>query len=210
MKMLSYWYKAILFFLSAVFVCGCQTELKREESKEELPNIIFIFADDLGYGDISCFGSTDIYTPNIDKIAENGIKFTEFYSASPLCSPSRAGLLTGRLPQRMGINEVFYPESFTGMQPEEITIAEILKEKNYMTAIIGKWHLGHRHQFLPLQQGFDSYFGTPYSNDMESLVYMRGNEVEEFEVNQKYITKRYTDEALLFLEQNQNNPFFYT
>jgi arylsulfatase A len=175
---------------------------------EKLPNIIHIFADDLGYSDLSCFGATDIKTSNIDRIACEGIRFTEFYSASPVCSPSRAALLTGRLPQRMGINNVFFPESFTGMPQNEITIAEMLKEKNYVTGIIGKWHLGHHYKFLPLQQGFDSYFGIPYSNDMESVLYMRGNDVEEFNVDQRYITKRYTEEAVKFIDQNRNNPFF--
>lgn len=178
------------------------------ESSENQPNIIIIFADDLGYGDLGCFGANDIKTPNIDRMASEGIMFTEFYSAAHVCSPSRAGLLTGRMPQRMGINSVFFPESFTGMSPEEITIAELLKQKNYSTGIVGKWHLGHFKKFLPLQQGFDSYFGIPYSNDMESVVYMRGNEVEEFQVDQKYITKRYTEESIQFIQQNKHNPFF--
>lgn len=172
------------------------------------PNIVFIFADDLGYGDLGCFGAKDIKTPNIDRIAQQGIKFTEFYSASSICSPSRAGLLTGRMPQRMGINGVFFPESFTGMSPDEITIAELLKEKGYVSALVGKWHLGHRHQFLPLQQGFDEYFGIPYSNDMASVVYMRGNEVEEFKVDQRYTTQTYTQEALKFIDKHQQKPFF--
>lgn len=178
------------------------------EAPKKLPNIVYIFADDLGYGDLACFGARDINTPNIDRMVEEGIKFTDFYSASPVCSPSRAGLLTGRLPRRMGINEVFFPESFTGMPPEEITIAEMLKEKNYVTGIVGKWHLGHHFPFLPLQQGVDSYFGIPYSNDMESVVYMRGNEVESYEVDQQYITRTYTDEALQFIEKNKDHPFF--
>jgi arylsulfatase A-like enzyme len=188
---------------------GCS--LKDEELKTDtsgLPNIVHIFADDLGYGDLGCFGATDINTPNIDRIAGEGIKFTEFYSASSVCSPSRAGLLTGRMPQRMGINGVFFPESYTGMPEDEITIAELLKEKNYATGIVGKWHLGHRRQYLPLQQGFDSYFGIPYSNDMESVVYMRGNEVESFEVDQRYTTRTYTVEALKFLDANREQPFF--
>lgn len=174
----------------------------------DLPNIVFIYADDLGYGDIACFGATDIEMPNIDRIAGEGIMFTDFYSASSVCSPSRAALLTGRLPQRMGINDVFFPESLTGMPPDEITIAEILSSKGYISGIIGKWHLGHHHQFLPLKQGFDSYFGIPYSNDMESVVYMRDNKVESYQVDQKYITKRYTEEALGFIEKNKSNHFF--
>ncbi|MGK0236345.1 MAG: arylsulfatase A-like enzyme [Polaribacter sp.] len=172
------------------------------------PNIVYIFADDLGYGDLSCYGAKDINTPNIDQIAKQGIKFTEFYSASSVCSPSRAALLTGRYPQRMGINTVFFPESFTGIPDTEITIPEILKEKGYATGIVGKWHLGHHYQYLPLQQGFDEYFGIPYSNDMESVVYMRGNEVESYKVKQQYITKTYTKEAQKFITKNKDNSFF--
>jgi arylsulfatase A-like enzyme len=176
--------------------------------KSEVPNIVFIFADDLGYGDLGCFGATEIATPNIDRIAAEGIKFTSFMSASPVCSPSRAGLLTGRMPQRMGINQVFFPESLTGMDPEEITIAEVLKEKGYRTGVVGKWHLGHMEKFLPLNQGFDEYFGIPYSNDMESVVYMRGNDVVEFKVDQTYTTKTYTEESLKFIDAAAGSPFF--
>ena len=172
------------------------------------PNIVYIFADDLGYGDLSCYGAKDINTPNIDQIAKQGIKFTEFYSASSVCSPSRAALLTGRYPQRMGINTVFFSESFTGIPDTEITIPEILKEKGFATGIVGKWHLGHHYQYLPLQQGFDEYFGIPYSNDMESVVYMRGNEVESYKVKQQYITKTYTKEAQKFITKNKDNSFF--
>lgn len=172
------------------------------------PNIVFIFADDLGYGDLSSFGSETIRTPHIDRLGLEGIRFTDFYSASPVCSPSRAGLLTGRMPQRMGINNVFFPESFTGMPPEEVTIAELLKQKDYATGIVGKWHLGHFEKFLPLQQGFDSYFGIPYSNDMRSVVYMRDNEVETFEVDQRLTTRTYTEEALSFIDAHQDEPFY--
>jgi arylsulfatase A len=187
---------------------ACMPEKNTRIEPQTLPNIIFIFADDLGYGDVGCFGATDIKTPNIDRLAGEGIRFTDFYSASPVSTPSRAALLTGRYPQRMGINNVFFPESFTGMPPEETTLAELLKEKHYVSGIIGKWHLGHRLPFLPLQQGFDSYFGIPYSNDMESVVYMRNNDVEEFHVDQHYITQHYTEEALRFIDQNRQHPFF--
>ena len=178
------------------------------EPKEEKPNFVFIFADDLGYGDIGCFGATDIKTPHIDRMAKEGIQFTEFYSASPVSSPSRAALMTGRYPQRMGINSVFFPESFTGMPPSEITIAEALEEEGYISGLIGKWHLGHRKKFLPLQQGFDEYFGIPYSNDMESVVYMRGNKVVDFHVDQHYITQTYTEESLNFIDKHKDQPFF--
>lgn len=179
-----------------------------EKNKSSRPNIVFIFADDLGYGDLSCFGAKDISTPNIDLIASEGIKFTEFYSAAHICSPSRAALLTGRLPQRMGITNVFFPESFTGMPEEEITIAELLKQKGYATGIVGKWHLGHMERYLPLNQGFDFYYGIPYSNDMESVHYLSGNKVDSFHVNQVYTTQTYTRKALDFIEKNKKSPFF--
>ncbi len=196
-----------LFLFSLPILFSCSPE-PQESTQRELPNIVYIFTDDLGYGDVGCFGATDIKTPNINRIAAEGIRFSNFLSASPVCSPSRAGLLTGRMPQRMGINSVFFPESFTGMAPEEITIAEVLKEKGYQTAHVGKWHLGHMQQYLPLNQGFDSYFGIPYSNDMESVVYLRGNEVEEFNPDQTYTTKVYTEESLKFLDQTSDQPFF--
>ncbi len=155
-----------------------------------------------------CFGNEVIRTPNMDRLASEGIKFTEFYSASPVCSPSRAALLTGRIPQRMGINSVFFPKSYTGMPEEEITIAEVLGTQGYKTGIVGKWHLGHRPEFLPLQQGFDEYFGIPYSNDMNSVVYFDGNEVVDFNVDQHYITRTYTEKALSFMERHAESPFY--
>ncbi len=198
----------MVFFLPVLLLIPPKLYNQNKAGKDRLPNIIHIFADDLGYGDLECFGATDIKTPNIDRLAQEGMKFTSFYSASSVCSPSRAALLTGRYPQRMGINQVFFPESFTGMPSEEITIAEILKQQSYATGIVGKWHLGHREKFLPLQQGFDSYFGIPYSNDMESVVYLRNNEVESFSVDQRYTTRTYTEEALHFIERNSERPFF--
>ncbi len=199
--------KSLPFLILLVVVSFSCREKASEEPNSSTPNIVFIFTDDLGYGDIGCFGATDIKTPHIDRIANEGIKFTSFLSASPVCSPSRAGLLTGRMPQRMGINAVFFPESFTGMDPGEITFAEILKEKGYRTAALGKWHLGHMERFLPLNQGFDQYFGIPYSNDMESVVYLRDNKVESFEVDQTYTTQKYTEEALTFIDKASNSPF---
>ncbi|RPA68589.1 DUF229 domain-containing protein [Cyclobacteriaceae bacterium YHN15] len=198
--------KPMLILISCLLL-ACGTD-KGDEIQSQLPNIVFIFTDDLGYGDLGCFGATDIATPNIDRIAAEGIKFTSFMSASPVCSPSRAGLLTGRMPQRMGINAVFFPESLSGMDPEEITIAEILKEKGYRTGIVGKWHLGHLEKFLPLNQGFDEYFGIPYSNDMTSVVYMRDNDVEEYKVDQRYTTRTYTEESLKFIDSVDDQPFY--
>jgi len=172
------------------------------------PNIVVILADDLGYGDIGTFGATDVRTPNIDGLAANGIKLTSFYSASPVCSPTRAALITGRYPRRLGIDHVFFPESFTGIPAEEVTIAEALKGNGYRTAIFGKWHLGHHRQYLPLQNGFDEYYGIPYSNDMMGVAYLRGNDVDSIKVNQNYITQTYTKEAVRFIDQNKDKPFF--
>ena len=178
------------------------------ESEVQLPNIVFIYCDDLGYGDLACFGSSLNRTPHIDRMAAEGMKFTEFYSASPVCSPSRAALLTGRIPQRMGINGVFFPRSYTGMPVKEITIADVLKTKGYATGVVGKWHLGHRREFLPLQRGFDEYFGIPYSNDMQSVVYMEGNQVVDFHPDQHFTTRTYTEKAVDFIERHAGGPFF--
>jgi len=172
------------------------------------PNVIIIYADDLGYGDLGCFGATDIETPHVDHLAREGIRFTDFYSASAVCTPSRAALLTGRMPQRMGVVGVYFPESFTGMPTDELTMAEMLQEQGYATSAVGKWHLGHHHQFLPLQRGFDEYFGIPYSNDMESVVYLEGNDVVDFDVDQRYTTRTYTEHATDFIDRNADAPFF--
>jgi len=198
-----------LILLGSMAGCtGEQSKKATSRSDDDRPNVIIIYCDDLGYGDLGCFGAEDIATPNIDHMAEAGIRFTEFYSASPVCSPSRAALLTGRMPQRMGINGVFFPESYTGMPLKEITIASLLKEEGYATGIVGKWHLGHLKKFLPLQRGFDEYFGIPYSNDMESVVYLRGNEVVDFHVDQSLTTKTYTEEAVAFIKNHKEEPFF--
>lgn len=204
---------APLFLLLVPFMfkaCNSSGEHSSGEPSggEDLPNIVVVYCDDLGYGDLACFGNELIRTPNIDRLAAEGMKFTEFYSASPVCSPSRAALLTGRIPQRMGINSVFFPRSFTGMPVEEITIAQLLKTRGYSTGIVGKWHLGHRREFLPLQRGFDEYFGIPYSNDMHSAIYLDGNEVAEFQVDQHFTTRTYTDKAVDFIDRHAGSPFY--
>jgi len=192
----------------ALSACGPVDIPVQITEAEVLPNIVVVYCDDLGYGDLACFGNTEIRTPHIDRMATEGMKFTEFYSASPVCSPSRAALLTGRIPQRMGINGVFFPRSYTGMPVEEITTADLLKSRGYATGIVGKWHLGHRHEFLPLQRGFDEYFGIPYSNDMLSVVYMDGNEVVDYHVDQHFTTKTYTEKALEFIDRHKGGPFY--
>ncbi|MGB3586529.1 MAG: sulfatase, partial [Tunicatimonas sp.] len=178
------------------------------QSSANQPNIVFIYADDMGYGDVGCYGAEDIKTPNIDQIAQNGIKFTEFYSVSPVCSPSRYGLMTGRYPARDGIHGVFFPESWTGMDTAEVTMADMLKEVGYATGVVGKWHLGHRQEYLPLQRGFDYYYGIPYSNDMEAVVYLEGNDLAEEDVDQHYTTRTYAEKAVQFIDDHQNEPFF--
>ncbi|WP_157976701.1 sulfatase-like hydrolase/transferase [Parahaliea mediterranea] len=172
------------------------------------PNIIFIFADDLGYGDLSSFGSTTIATPRIDSLARDGMRFTDFYSASPVCTPSRAGLLTGRYPSRMGIRHVFQADSVDGMPPAEITLAEQLRQVGYRTGLVGKWHLGHRDPYMPWNQGFDEFHGVPYSNDMGNFFFYHNRDIDWTPIDQRYLTQRYTRHALDFIQANRNGPFF--
>lgn len=221
------------------FVCsilvgfGIASGVKAEDRNK--PNFIIIFADDQGYNDLGCFGSETIKTPNIDRLATEGRKFTSFYVACSVCSPSRAALLTGCYPKRVGMEKhVLFPSSNYGLNPSEYTIADHLKSIGYATACIGKWHLGHLPELLPRRQGFDSYFGIPYSNDMNhpdnknkpkltsderwtnqaSAVThwntpLVGNEtIIELPVDQRTITRRYTDKAIEFITDNKETPFF--
>lgn len=180
-------------------------------SAQTPPNVILIYADDLGYGDLGCYGSSN-ETPNLDRMAREGARFTQFYSANPVCSPSRAALLTGRYPTRVGVSRVLFPNDKTGLAEGETTIAQMLKARNYKTACIGKWHLGHLPPHLPTFKGFDQYFGIPYSNDMNPRVLLRavGDRVEQVEeqATLETLTPRYTEEALRFIEQSKGSPFF--
>lgn len=182
----------------------------------ELPNFVIILTDDLGYADVGVYGSPRIETPRIDQMAENGVKFKEFYVES-LCSPTRAALLTGSYAYRVGASTVFWPDSDDGLNPDEITLADLLQEQGYVTATIGKWHLGHHEEFLPTNQGFDYYFGIPFSNDMgpdarrgpfDPLPILRNEDIIERGPDQRKLTKRYTEETIQFIEENQEEPFF--
>jgi len=197
--------KNILLTTTIVSAAGSLAAKPPEQGR---PNVVVIYMDDMGYSDISCYGRKKWHTPNIDKLASEGVRFTDAYSASPVSSPSRAALLTGRYPARMGIQSVFYPESYTGIPRNELLISELLQASGYRTGIVGKWHLGHRERFLPLQNGFDEYFGIPYSNDMAGQVYLRGNEVEEYHIDQSQMTKKYTREAIDFITRHKDSPFF--
>ncbi len=187
----------------------------------EHPNIVLIFCDDLGYGDLGAYGSLVNRTPRIDGLAEDGMIFTDFYSSSPVCTPSRASLLTGCYARRVDMHEdqtghwVLIPRSVRGLNPEELTIAEALKSVGYATACIGKWHLGDQPDHLPTRHGFDTYYGIPYSNDMQQanrgdppLPLVRQETVFEAPADQSTLTQRYTDEAIKFIEANRGNPFF--
>ncbi len=178
-------------------------------------NFVVVFCDDLGYGDLGCYGNGQIKTPRLDALAAAGVRFTDFCSAAPVCSPSRAALLTGRYPVRSGITRVLFPQSENGLPESERTIAEVLKGRGYATACIGKWHLGHLPPFLPMNHGFDYYFGLPYSNDMEKnqrgdppLPLMRNGKIVEQPADQTALTRRYTEEAVAFIERSKDRPFF--
>ena len=203
----------------------------------ESPNIILIFIDDMGYADIGPFGNTKVRTPHLDRMAAEGMKFNSFY-ATPVCSMSRACIMTGCYNTRVSMPGVLFPRAEIGLHTNEITLAEIVKQKGYATKCIGKWHLGHREPFLPTKQGFDSYYGIPYSNDMtidtqharfakdcvfregmdeekarlrairDTVPLMRDTEVIEYPADQSTLTKRYTEEAVKFIREQQSKPFF--
>lgn len=172
------------------------------------PNIILILADDLGYGDLSCFGSQTIHTPHVDRLAEEGARFTDLYACAAVCTPSRAGLLTGRYQLRVGLPRVLHPKADTGISHWEVTLAEGLRRAGYATCCIGKWHLGDRPRYRPLRHGFDRYYGLLYSNDMNPLPLYRGDEVIEEPAEQSTLTERYTQEAVQFIRDSRDRPFF--
>jgi arylsulfatase A-like enzyme len=182
------------------------------------PNVVLVFCDDLGYGDVGCFGAKDIRTPNIDRLAAQGTRFTSFYVPQPVCTASRAGLMTGCYPNRVSLFGALNHQSDIGIAADELLLPEMLKSRGYATAIYGKWHLGHRDKFLPTRHGFDEFFGIPYSNDngplhgsqqgLPSLPLFENEKIVEHDSDQSQFTRRFTERAVSFLERNRERPFF--
>jgi len=216
-----------LMLVTALFAC-CNQFTNQDPEK---PNVIIVFIDDEGYGDVGCYGATGFLTPNLDRMASEGMRFTNFYSAQPVCSASRAGLLTGCYPNRIGFSGALFPHHEIGINPREFTLAEMFKDQGYATACFGKWHLGWQKAFLPLQHGFDEYVGLPYSNDMwpnsnvtgerlpegggrgdyPELPLIVGNDIAERITSlkdQDKLTTLYTEKAVDFINRNAKNPFF--
>ena len=209
---------AAIFFCTSIFFSACNNK-----AGERLPNFIIIYADDMGYGDLTLNGNPSISTPRLDRMAGEGARLTNFYIPACVCTPSRAALLTACYPKRLSLHEhVLFPHSEHGINAGEELLPELLKEKDYATAIFGKWHLGHQEAFLPLQHGFDSYLGIPFSNDMsrtemikkgnDNYIYdlplIRGNDTIELNPDQRLFTSMFTDAAIDFIAENRDRPFF--
>lgn len=207
---------AILFIMAGIACSRSDTNTK--------PNIIIILTDDQGYADVGEYGADGFDTPHLDRMADEGMRFTSFYVPASVCTPSRAGLLTGRYPMRVGLPSVLFPRDTTGLNTDELTIAELLKQEGYATQALGKWHLGAHPEFLPTNHGFDHFFGLPYSNDMSpkpennpreearrnfpSLPLIEDTSIIEREPEQAKLIHRYTERAAEFIEANKKNPFF--
>ncbi|GAB5558991.1 MAG: hypothetical protein SynsKO_06380 [Synoicihabitans sp.] len=210
-------------FWRVIFCVGAA--LAATASVPDRPNFIIILTDDQGYGDLSCYGASHVDTPRIDRMAAEGAMLTGFYVAAPVCTPSRAALMTGSYPKRIGMERgsnfgVLLAGDPKGMNPAEITIAEVLRDAGYRTGMFGKWHLGDQPEFLPTQQGFDEFFGIPYSHDIHpfhprqdhfnfpSLPLLEGDTVVEMDPDADHLTRRFTARAVQFIEKHQNDPFF--
>ena len=209
--------KVFIFFIIIGFSCKKRGQLIK-------PNFIIIFADDLGYGDLGSYGHPTIKTPNLDQMASEGMRFTQFYVGSSICTPSRAALLTGKLPIQTGMygkRSVLFPDNAGGLDPNELTIARALKKYEYKTACVGKWHLGHLEKYMPLSHGFDLFYGIPYSNDMRPegkwdyakenfppLPFLNGLDTIGVSLDQSTFIDLFTKKSIDFIYQNKNNPFF--
>lgn len=196
--------------------CVKESSLEKHSDK---PNIVLFFADDMGYGDLGCYGATEYETPNIDQMAKQGTLFTDFYVTASVCTPSRASLMTGCYPQRVGLGRGINDTSRKGLSSQEITIANYLKQNEYATGIFGKWHLGHYPQFMPLQHGFDEFFGIPYSMDMwpfhpapkyvyPALPLYENDKIIEYNPRVNQMTTRIIEHAVDFVKRHKNEPFF--
>jgi len=207
----------LLLFASLAFL-SCK---QQADAPETPPNVIIIFTDDQGYQDVGCYGSPDIQTPYLDKMAKEGLRLTDFYAAQAVCSASRAAMLTGCYPNRLGIHGALMPNSTKGLNLSETTIAEMLKDEGYRTAIFGKWHLGDHPDFMPNNHGFDEFYGIPYSNDMWPLHPQQGpifnfpplplfenQTVVDTLTDQASLTTRLTEKSVEFIAKNKDNPFF--
>ncbi|MGB0766361.1 MAG: sulfatase family protein [Phycisphaeraceae bacterium] len=225
MKNINQLINLIVLALCLLIQPGCAAAA---QAQQQPPNIVIIFTDDMGYADLSCYGSTICTTPNLDRLAERGMRFTDFYVTTAVCSASRSSLMTGLYPPRAGISGALGPRNEKGLDHRHLTIAELVKQRGYATACIGKWHLGHTPDYLPVAHGFDEYFGLPYSNDMWPYHYgdhdrghigsknrndpplplIDGVETIETNPRQASLTPRYTERALDFIDRNKDQPFF--
>ncbi|MGX1928584.1 sulfatase family protein [Flagellimonas sp. 2504JD4-2] len=211
------------YYLIALVFCflSCKEKTTKQEKPNSPPNVVLIFTDDQGYQDVGVFGSPDIKTPHLDQMASEGVRLTNYYSAQAVCSASRAGILTGCYPNRIGIHNALGPDNTHGINASETTLAEMLKDKGYTTAIYGKWHLGHHPMFLPTRHGFDEWFGIPYSNDMwpfhpqqgpifnfPDLPLYENETVIDTVVEQSQLTTQITERSVDFINRNKDNPFF--
>jgi arylsulfatase A len=209
----------LLAFLVSSFVASFHVTGATRPLPPPVPNVVIILTDDQGYADVGVYGSTSIQTPNLDRMAREGVRFTDFYVAQPVCSASRAALLTGCYPNRIGIHGALGPDARHGLHSDEMTLAELVKQVGYTTAFYGKWHLGHHPEFLPLNHGFDEFSGIPYSNDMwpfhpeappgtyPDLPLIEGNQMSELNPPQHLFTRRFTTRALEFIHRNKDQPF---
>jgi arylsulfatase A-like enzyme len=214
---------------TTLLMAGCSTGTSTTPTENEKPwNVVVIMFDDIGYGDLGCYGGKTLRTPNMDKLAEDGMRFTDFYVTSPVCTPSRVSLMTGRYPKRAGLTNVLWPNDTNGLPESEITLATALKGQGYSTALIGKWHLGHEPQYLPRSHGFDYWYGMPYPNDQDHthplndifirvgrmderwppLPLYRNEELIEQPTDVNLLTQKYTKEATRYIRQHQDKPFF--
>lgn len=204
-----------------IFINFCVVFAQNQVPEKSKPNIVLVFTDDQGYSDVGVFGASDIATPNLDEMAATGIRLTDYYAAQAVCSASRAGLLTGCYPNRIGIHNALMPNSPIGINPQEETLAELLKAQGYVTAIFGKWHLGDKPEFLPTRHGFDRFFGIPYSNDMwpqhpqqgpvfnfDPLPLYEQERVITYLDDQSNLTREITERSIAFIEENRERPFF--